>query len=57
MKNLSVDELRIMEHSLEFHLGSLKTFKRGNYGRLIEEEEMKINSKIASVKEILTKLD
>lgn len=57
MKNLNVDELRIIKYSLEVHLNDCEAFKRGHYGRFTEEEENKINRKIAIIKDILIKLD
>lgn len=41
MKNLSIDELKVVKHSLEVHLKDCEVFKRGNYGRFTEEEKRK----------------
>ncbi|MEN8079358.1 hypothetical protein ABFP60_20590 [Clostridioides difficile] len=57
MKNFNDYELNLMKHSLKVHLKECEAFKRGNYGRFTEEEEKKINKKVESIKEILTKLD
>ena len=57
LKNLSADELKIVKHSLKVHLKECEAFKRRNYGRFTEEEEKKINYKINTIKEALTKLD
>ena len=57
MENLSVEELRVIKHSLKVHLKDCEAFKRGHYGRFAEEERNKIDKKINIIKKILTKLD
>ena len=57
MEKLNIDELRVVKHSLEVHLKDCEAFKRGHYGRFTEEEKKKIDKKINTIKEILTKLD
>lgn len=57
MRELNIDELRVVKHSLEVHLKDCEAFKRGHYKRLTEEEKNKIDKKINIIKEVLTKLD
>lgn len=57
MENLSVEELRVVKHSLEVHLKDCEAFKRGHYGRFTKEEKNKIDKKINIIKEVLTRLD
>lgn len=57
MENLSLEEFKVVKHSLKVHLKDCEAFKRGHYGRVTEEEEKKVNNKINIIKEILTKLD
>lgn len=57
MENLSLEELKVVKHSLKVHLKDCEAFKRGHYGRFTEEEEKKVNNKINTIKEILTKLN
>lgn len=57
MENLSLEELKVVKHSLKVHLKDCEAFKRGHYGKFTEEEEKKVNNKINTIKEILTKLN